>query len=227
MELIVNKKVITAPISVILHTLKNEINGKYLNYIGPEKGDDIAITCPWHKDGQENRPSCHVFTKRDDSTIYYGTVHCFTCGKSVPLYSLIGYYLEGDDDLGKEWLVERFGGVFLKEETYLPEIIIDKKKKDYLNESILDDYNYYHPYMDQRKLTPQVISLFKIGYDKETDSLTFPVWDENNHLVTITRRSVKGKKFILEENIDKPVYLLNFIKSWNFQLFNKRESENL
>lgn len=215
MELIIKNKVIITPITTILNTLKSEIGNSYLDYIGPDKGGDVAITCPWHKDGHERRPSCHVFTKRDDPNIYYGTCHCFTCGKRLPLYSLIGKCLDGDDELGKEWLSERFGNVFIETEEILPEIILDKPKKKYLDESILDQYSYWHPYMEKRHLTLDVVKKFKIGYDKDNNCITFPVWDENDRLVTITRRAVVGKKFILEENVDKPVYLLNFIKKDN------------
>ena len=216
MELIIHNKIITASIPTILNTLKKEINGRYLDYIGPDKGDDIAITCPWHKDGHENRPSCHVFTKRDDPNIYYGTCHCFTCSKRLPLYSLVGHCLDGDDELGKEWLVERFGDVFYETEELLPEIILEKPDKHYLDNSILSAFNYYHSYLATRHLQPGVCQYFQVGYDKDTDCITFPIWDENDNLVSIARRSVKGKRFILEGNKDKPVYLLNFIKKFNY-----------
>lgn len=216
MELIISNKVITASIPTILTTLKREINGRYLNYIGPDKGGDVAITCPWHKNGQENRPSCHVFSRRDDPHIYYGTSHCFTCGKKAPLYTLVGNCLGGDDELGKEWLLERFGDTFIQQEELLPEIVIDKPTRKYLDSSILSEYNYYHPYMNKRGISKEVCDYFQVGYDRENDCITFPVWDENNNLVSITRRSVATKKFILEGNFDKPVYLLNFIKNFNY-----------
>lgn len=216
MELIIKNKAIVAPISTILRTLKSELSNDLLSYIGPEKNGDVAITCPWHKDGHENRPSCHVFCERNDPNIYYGTVHCFTCGKRAPLYSLIGYCLGGDDALGKEWLVERFGNVFVERQELLPEIVLDEPTKEYLDNSILSGFNYYHPYLSTRKLSKEVCQYFQVGYDKGTDCITFPVWDENNNLVAITRRSVTGKRFILEGNTDKPVYLLNFVKYFNY-----------
>jgi len=225
MELVINKKLITTPIPIILNTLKNEIDGKYLKYIGPEKNGDVAITCPWHKEGNENRPSCHIFSRRDDSSIYYGTCHCFTCGKKAPLYTLVGYCLGGDDELGKEWLAERFGDYFYQTEELLPEIVIDKPTKEYLDNSILSAFNYYHPYLQQRGLSKEVCQYFQVGYDKDNDCITFPVWDENNHLVGITRRSVQSKKFILEGNADKPVYLLNYLKNMNITLAYVVESQ--
>ena len=215
MELQIKNKIITAPIKDILELVRSESNNGYLNYIGNIKGDDVAITCPWHKDGQEQHPSCHVYAKRDNPNIYYGTVHCFTCGKSVPLYSLIGKCFEQDDDFGKQWLIDRFGDTLVSEDDILDEIILDKPTKEYLDKSILRDFNYFHPYLESRHLSKDICQYFQVGFDKETNCITFPVWDENNNLVGITRRSVEGKKFILEGNKDKPVYLLNFVKNLN------------
>ena len=56
---------------------------------------------------------------------------------------------------------------------------------------------------------------FKIGYDSETNSITFPVWDEHGKLVMVTERSVNTKHFYIPEDVIKPVYLLNFIKKEN------------
>lgn len=217
MDLIINNKIIDEPIENILNELKREIDGKYLNFIGHKKGSDVTITCPFHRGGQESHPSCHVYADSDNPNIYYGTVHCFTCGKKVPLYTLVGYCFGEDDEFGKQWLVDKYGNTFIEKSTFLPAIELFSKKepKKYMDESVLNNYNYIHPYMFKRKLTREVISKFKIGYDKDTDCITFPVWDENGKLVTITRRSTTGKKFILEENKDKPVYLLNYIKKEN------------
>lgn len=71
--------------------------------------------------------------------------------------------------------------------------------------------------MAQRKLTKDVIEKFKIKYDDKTKCIVFPVWDEKNNLKLLTRRSVIDKKFIIDKDIDKPVYLLNHIKNNNIK----------
>lgn len=63
--------------------------------------------------------------------------------------------------------------------------------------------------MWKRHLTREVVDRFRIGYDKEKDAITFPVWDEKGNLVMITERSVTSKKFYIPSNTEKPVYLLN------------------
>lgn len=212
MDLIIRNRIIRTPIPKILTKLKQDCNYPYFKYIGNQKGNDVKITCPWHKDGQENHPSCHVFCDYNDPKIYYGTVHCFTCGKQVPLYSMIGYCLDGDDESGKNWLIDNFGDTFLDEGLFLDEINLDNKPvKKYMDESILNKYNYYHPYMTQRKLSNEVISKFKIGFDIDNNAITFPVWDINNNLLFITERKIDSKFFIIPENVEKPVYLLNFM----------------
>lgn len=216
MELIIKNKVITTPISTILSTLKREINGKYLDYIGPEKDNDITITCPWHKDGHERRPSCHVFTRRDDPKIYYGTCHCFTCGKQLPLYSLVGHCLDGDDALGKEWLIERFGNVFYETEEILPEIILEKPDKHYLDNSILGKYVDNFTYLKSRGISEEIQRKFCIKYDPVNQSVVFPVWDEHGKLVMLTERSTTGKKFNISKGKEKPIYLLNYVLKYKF-----------
>ena len=95
---------------------------------------------------------------------------------------------------------------------YLEPIILTPYKKQYLDESVLNDYMFYHPYMWKRGLSKEVVDRFGVGYDKRYNAITFPVWDENGRLVMITSRNVSNKYFHIEKNKDKPVYLLNFIK---------------
>ena len=55
--------------------------------------------------------------------------------------------------------------------------------------------------------------------------LSFPVWDEYNRLVLITYRSVIDKRFFIEEDKDKPVYLLNFVNNWKIKTVYVVESQ--
>ena len=214
MELVINNKVIDAPVYDILKQVHKETNGRYLNTI-IDKGDNIFIQCPFHSDGKEKHPSCTVFARDDDKYTDKGITHCFACGISVPLFTLVGYCFDQDDEFGKEWLVQRYSNIFIEKQTYLPEIQIGKPKETVLDESILDQFAYFHPYQFQRKLSKEIILRYKVGYDKETDSITFPVWDEHNRLKFITKRSVKTKQFFIPQGVKKPVYLLNFMLKEN------------
>lgn len=84
-------------------------------------------------------------------------------------------------------------------------------KIEYVTESELAKYRYYHPYMYERKLTNEIIEKFDIGYDKDTDCITFPVYDEFGRCVFVARRSVKTKYFNYPSGSKKPIYGLEKI----------------
>lgn len=209
-----NKLISDNDMPTILHKLREDSGYRYMKYIGNVKGNNVKITCPFHKNGEESRPSCFVFTNEDDNNVIWGTVKCFTCGTSMSLHRLVSHCLNCSIEEGKQWLLDNFGNTFIEEYELLDEISISKEKKilSFKDESELENYSYLHPYHFKRGLTEDIIKKFKIGYDFDTDCITMPVWDENDNLISIVRRSVSTKKYILEENKNKPVYLLNFIK---------------
>lgn len=211
MDLIIDNKVIDAPIMTILTTLKREIHNGLLKDIKPEVQDNIPITCPSHKDGREHHPSCQVYCRRDNDKVEYGRVHCFTCGYSVDLPTFVGDCFGANTEFGKKWLLSKFGSDYVDSSDYLEPIILDPPTVTYLDEGILNKYMYYHPYMWKRGLSKEVVDRFGIGYDKDHNAITFPVWNAQNKLVMITSRNVTTKYFHIEANKDKPVYLLNFV----------------
>ena len=210
MQLIIGNKVINAPITDILETLRKETGYRYFREV-KLKGNNYTVTCPFHKMGQESHASCQVFCDEADPKVEYGYFHCFTCGENAHLYDVVAHCFSQYADFGKEWLLERFGNTFIQYEETLTDIILDKPKKTFLNPNILEEYNYYHPYMWKRNLTKEVIDKFQVGFDPKTQSITFPVWDQFNNLVMVTKRSVNTKNFFIPEDVEKPVYLLNFL----------------
>ena len=210
MQLIIGNKVINAPITDILETLRKETGYRYFREI-KLKGNNYTVTCPFHKMGQESHASCQVFCDEADPKVEYGYFHCFTCGENAHLYDVVAHCFSQNADFGKEWLLERFGNTFIQYEETLTDIILDKPKKTFLNPNILEEYNYYHPYMWKRNLTKEVVDKFQVGFDPKTQSITFPVWDQFNNLVMVTKRSVNTKNFFIPEDVEKPVYLLNFL----------------
>ena len=223
-NLIIDNHVIDSPIEDILKQLKKELTNGKLKHI-EKKQDNFRVTCPTHKNGLESHPSCQIYCG-DDKDIEYGTMHCFTCGESGPLWHFIGQCFDRSDEFGKEWLLERFGNTFVEKELNLTSIDLNKNiKEDYLDESILNEFQSYHPYMTYRKLTKKVIEKFKIKYDPKCESIVFPVWDEYNKLYMLTKRSVKSKYFYIDENKEKPVYLYNIIKKNNIKEVTVCESQ--
>ena len=215
MPIQIKNKVIDEPIINILKQVKKEINSNKLSSI-VDKRDNVLITCPIHKNGCETHPSCQVYAG-DSKDVQYGQVHCFTCGYLADLPQLItDCFDQSDKSFGEDWLIERYGSNIVEKRLKIDDKIdLSDKYKKHLDSKTLDNYRYYHPYMFKRKLTEQVINKFDIGFDKETNCITFPIWDENNRLVMITKRSVVGKHFYIDKDVEKPVYLYNFIKDEN------------
>lgn len=216
MQLILKNRVIDCDLIDILDKLYVESDGEYLR-IRNNKGDNISITCPFHKDGKETHPSCYVYNSNDNDEITFGTYHCFTCGEQGPLYKLVAKVLSISFEDAKYWLIENFSSTFVSEKVYLEPIELSRNiiKPTGLDKSILDDYKYLHPYQFYRGLDESTIKTFSVGWNPNTDSITFPVWDEFGNLVGITERHTKSKRFYIPTGMDKPVYLLNFIKKWN------------
>lgn len=219
MQLKIKNRLITEPIINILYQARKEANNGKLKDIIDKHNGNLLISCPIHKGGCENKPSCTVAISTE-TDLEPGFAHCFTCGYSAPLPQLItDVFNEDDISFGEEWLRERFGNVLVSSKEYLPEIVLTKTKveKQFLDESILTEYDYYHPYMWYRKLSKEVVDMFRVGYDKNRDAVTFPVYDEKHRLVMVTARSVNTKRFWIPAEVEKPVYLLYYLLENNIK----------
>jgi len=60
--------------------------------------------------------------------------------------------------------------------------------------------------MWRRKLTPDIVQFFDVGFDPETNCITFPVRDIYGNCVFVARRSVDTKWFNYPSGTNKPVY---------------------
>ena len=215
MHLIIQNRKLESPIADILKLLQGQLHNGKLKDILPENNYNIAVTCPIHKNGQERHPSCNVYCNQNDANLEYGKVHCFTCGYSATLPEFISHcFGVHDKDFGERWLLENFITSSASAIQLLPEIDLSKKvkSKKVIDTKLLSSYDYYNDYMWKRNLSRNVIDKFKIGYDDKTKMISFPIWDEYDNLVMITYRSVVDKRFHIDKEKDKPVYLLNFIK---------------
>lgn len=200
----IDNKVYNISMETLLDTLKLDItNGKLSSYKRTSSG--INIPCPVHSNGLENHPSCFISDE--------GVWHCFTCGSKGYVDSLIAECLDISKEEAKEWLASKFNYNLLEDNLDLLPIDLDTKQTtNKLDESILKTFQSFHPYMIKRKLSGDICHKFSIKYDEKSESLVFPVWDEKDNLVFLTRRCVNNKKFFIPPDVQKPVYLLNFIE---------------
>ena len=215
MNLIINNRIITSDIKDILLEVRRQSNKNLFHDI-KDKGKNLLVTCPFHKNGQENHPSCNIFQDKNDPQVEYGYVKCFTCGSSLPLYKMVAYCLDINDEAAKQWLIDNFSDTLISNEIYLEEIDITNNKsktKKIIESSQLDKFKYFNKYLLNRGIKQEILDKFSVGFDPVNQAVTFPVWDEHNNLVMITSRSINSKVFNLDKNVEKPVYLLNFIKN--------------
>ena len=206
--MIINETIFNVDLADIIRELQEEliINDIHLLQVSTDTSDNIMVACPYHKDGQERRPSMGI--RKSD-----GTCHCFACGTVVGLPQMISHCFGDDSEVGAtgwKWLLKNFLTVSVENRDDLdldfarnPQ---NKQSNGYVSEDELDRYRYIHPYMKKRRLNDKVIELFDIGYDSTTDCITFPVRDVNGNTLFIARRSVKTKFFNYPSRSEKPLY---------------------
>lgn len=216
--MIINDTIFAVDLISIIRELKRqlEINHIDLLYKFFESGEDIMVCCPYHKDGQERRPSAGI--RKSD-----GLFHCLACGETHSLPEVVSYCLGYNDPFGREgykWLCKNFATTEVQNREAIKinmarnnvsdkTSILANRNPDnvlYITEEELDKYRYTHPYVWKRGVSDDIIDLFDIGYDIATDSITFPVRDIVGNCLFVARRSVSSKRFDLPKGIEKPLY---------------------
>ncbi len=219
----------------VLDSLKFDLaqHGVDRFHIFRNNGDNIQTNCPFHKNGQERKPSFGVNGEIDKC-------HCFACGWSGTIEEMISelYGYQDEGKFGKRWLIKRFNtveietrpnimwefendnntlcsSIFNRSDKRSDRILCGKTRQVRLSneteqkeitEEELDKYRYIHPYMYERGLTDEIIERFDIGYDRERKEITFPVRDIEGRCVFIAGRSTERKFFRLPKGMDKPIY---------------------
>ena len=193
----------------VLEELRRQcnLNGKNLfRVFKPSGKNNIMTNCPFHKGGQERRPSFGVSVD--------GLCHCFTCGWAGTIDQMIsevfGYYDDGGA-FGRKWLSKNFLTVAVESRKPLELNLSRGEKRQVITapgftEEELDRYRYYHPYMYERGLTDEIIEEFDIGFDSDSQCITFPVYYADKTPAFVARRSVKVKFFNYPKGVEKPVY---------------------
>lgn len=223
----INDVEFNATLEEILTELQEQLNLNGIKLLQKMKpsGNDIMVQCPYHGDGQERRPSAGI--RKSD-----GIFHCFACGETHTLPEVISHCFGKDmfGDFGWRWLLQNFGTVSVEERKDVEldfarsgSIYGDSRNnsavvggssndinmvggQDYVTEEELETYRYTHPYMYKRGLTDAIIDLFDIGYDSNTECITFPVRDIHGNCLFIARRSVVAKYFNYPKGVEKPLY---------------------
>ena len=218
---IVDNKIIETPIKDIVELLRQQL---FFNHI--DKLDkieytqhDIRCTCPIHSGGHEKTPSCDILlddkVEGNNVIIPAGTVYCFGCGYRANIVKFIADCLNIKYQEASDWLISTTKYSLLENSRNLEEIDLNDllKKDTNIKPGAPDDlqkYMYVHKYMYKRKLTDEIIDKFQVGYDPESDALTFPVYVDGI-LQFVAKRKVSFKRFEMPKMKNKPVYGLDYI----------------
>lgn len=202
---------VLAGVDDILYRLKRELalDGKQVfNIISNKNNNYMMVTCPYHNNMKA--PDMQI-SKRKTSKYEAGFAYCHGCHKSVSLVELVSNVLGYNDFgvAGKKWIFDRFATFELDSREGIFQLPSRNKKhteKKYVSKEKLATYRYTHPYMYKRYLTDYIIDLYDIGYDKDTNSITFPVKDEDGNCLFVAERSVNYKQYHYPKDVDKPLY---------------------
>lgn len=216
--------IIQATTQAVLDELKIDLakHGIDRFHMFRNNGENIQTNCPFHKQGQERKPSFGVNGEIDKC-------HCFACGWSGTIEEMIselyGYIDNGK--FGEHWLSRKFNSIEIETRPNIMEGFhgrnikndilggrcssttsdkVSNNQDTFISDEELDKYRYIHPYMYERGLTDEIIERFDIGYDRERKEITFPVSDIEGRCVFIAGRSTERKFFRLPKAIDKPIY---------------------
>ena len=215
--MIINDVQFNCALEDVLTELVSQLRANNIPLISKQRngGDHIQITCPYHSNGMERKPSAGI--RKSD-----GVFHCFACGEIHTLPEIISHCFGHDEDLigtwGWQWLLKNFATVQVEERKDVEidfrrsnmadknSIKADKINNNRVTEEELDKYRYTHPYILKRGVSEKIVELFDIGWDAKTDCITFPNLDKYGNCLFVAKRSVKQKFFQYPKDVQKELY---------------------
>lgn len=206
---------IVATVEQVVRDLKLQLYGTGLLKEINNTGSDLMITCPFHKGGKENKPSCGVLLKEkhlNGKSYEAGTVHCYTCGYTSDLPQFVADVLGLKNSLaGYKWLVGKYN--YSTEEREPLELNLYRgqaQKSSYMDEDLVEKYHQSLlkseeacTYLKNRKLADWVLKAYRVGFDPEDATVLFPVRGMDGRVVFYKGRSITGKHFYNAKDIDK------------------------
>ena len=184
----------------LMQTIKDvQKNTKYFKRI-KETTDNILVSCPYHKGGMENKPSCGIHIK---SLVY----HCFTCGAAGSFFDMMqDIYIPIDE---AQLMSSR-------EESTL---LIPERETKTLRKKNIEVVQFQYDvgltkYLQGRKLTHEICQEYLVGY--KDDLVVFPIRNLHGDIIFYVTRNVYKKEYTLSKDI-KPLYGL-------YELFKRRKN---
>lgn len=170
---------IVATVEQVLKDIKLELYGTGLLKEMNNTGSDLMVTCPFHKGGKENKPSCGVLLKEkkvNGKSYEAGTVHCYTCGYTAELPQFVADVLGlGNALAGYKWLVGKYNYSTVEREPLELNLYRGQAQKaSHMDEELVEKYHRALleseaacEYLHKRKLASWVLDAYKVGFDPE------------------------------------------------------------
>jgi DNA primase len=160
-------------------------------------GDNTMAACPFHN---ERSPSFGVHNET-------GLYQCFGCGAKGNIAQLVKH-LDNYDTVfdAEEFLVNMYGKYAANPDESFELHFDDEATTDYyIDDSILKQYRFRHPYLSRRNLDEPIQRYFEIGYSATKQAITIPYRDHLGRLLTVKFRRVTSKSFWYEPSMPSRV----------------------
>ena len=170
-----------------------DLEGDILPSLGIEivevVGDEIICHCPDLMGFHANGDSTPSFAVNREKLVH----NCYVCGGGT-LPGLVGAILGLEEDKAIDWLIEHASWAPTAAEDFPEEVerilqVYDDEEEvlpSYSEETVFK-YRSFHPYLEERGITPEVAEEMNVGYDPEHQAIVLPVWFRGR-LVGIQRR---------------------------------------
>ena len=153
--MIINDVQFNCALEDVLTELVSQLRANNIPLISKQRngGDHIQITCPYHSNGMERKPSAGI--RKSD-----GVFHCFACGEIHTLPEVISHCFGHDEDLmgtwGWTWLLKNFAIVQVEERKDV-ELDFSRDKKTSNNNGVVIRSNNYISDEEVRRAYAKVV----------------------------------------------------------------------
>ena len=174
-------------------------------------GNNLLVTCPYHKNANERKPSCGIRINPGNS-VPIGTMSCFSCEKTTSLDKCL------KDILGNLYDESEIESLFhlkveLAKSYFQPiqkEAIFDIPNINLVNKVSYNKYSKLNKealeYLHNRNINDDIIKKYDLGYDNVNKHILFPIMDKNKNILALGRRSINNKIYRYPPNFIKPIY---------------------
>ncbi len=151
--------------------------------------DNLAVYCPFHKDGKESSPSMYVYVGEATEKKHPGMAFCHTCGDGWSLNRLLR-------KLGiSRKVVDIVRQSLDYKKTRKPTGLKTKTLFEYprIPEQVLGMFEYQPKALLEQGFTIDTLKHFEIGYDRRRRRIIFPIRNHHGDLVGLSGRTTRGE----------------------------------